>query len=480
MFKSKSKERLLFAKHKTKHRNRLPWFWTLVSVLLSLAILELVTRIFIDLSGKRSEFAQATSQLNSTAAYRLKFVNEDGQPYQTSDSKGVLVAQRSLSVGYQLAKDQNHQYWQINDRGFRDSDSIPVVKPKDEIRIILLGNSTAFGYGSSGNEVTIGELLEARLQKRIEQQISSPQLYQSDLPLAVEKSQTLTTETKPTQPTAPKPPRIKQGKYRVINAAVPGYASGNQLAQLALQLLNYKPDLVIAVDGYSDLMLTSSQKAIDLPELQNYLAAKPNNVKSYVSQVLQPLEDKSYVVKIAKDKWLDAPDPNKQSNFLLTESTENLVRYLPQDDKELQARIDRYAQNHKQILALCAAAKIPLIVASQPEITGRDPSKLTPQEGSIVTQLGRSYIRKIKDNYPKFIAANQQLAKIYPYNVKAVDLYSFNTKEDNYPTPTFIDEIHLTDEANQSVADRLYYAISAFPKMQVVPKVPTKPLEIKK
>jgi lysophospholipase L1-like esterase len=126
------------------------------------------------------------------------------------------------------------------------------------------------------------------------------------------------------------------------------------------------------------------------------------------------------------------------------------------------------------------AAKIPLIVASQPEITGRNPSKLTPQEGSIVTQLGRSYIRKIKDDYPKFIAANQQLAKIYPYNVKAVDLYSFNTKEDNYPTPTFIDEIHLTDEANQSVADRLYYAISSFPKMQVLPKVPTKPLEINK
>ena len=261
MFKSKSKERLIFSKRRTKRRRRLPLFWTLVSLLLSLAILELVTRIFIDLSGRRSEFAQATNQLDTTSAYRLKFVNEDGQPYQSSDSQGVLVAQRSLSVGYQLAKEQNNQYWQINEQGFRDRDSIPLIKPKDEIRIVLLGGSTAFGYGSSGNEVTIGELLEARLQQRIKQQITSPQLYQSDAPLTVEKSETLLEPKEPNRSVKPKPPRIKQGKYRVINAAVPGYASGNELAQLALQLLNYKPDLVIVLDGYTDLMLSSSEKA---------------------------------------------------------------------------------------------------------------------------------------------------------------------------------------------------------------------------
>jgi hypothetical protein len=470
MFKSRSKERLLFAKHKTKHRRRLPLFWTLVSLLLSLAILELVTRIFVDLSGKRSEFAQAKNQLDTTAAYRLKFVNEAGQPYQTSDSKGVLVAQRSLSVGYQLAKNQSSQYWQINDRGFRDSETIPQAKPEDEIRIMLLGGSTAFGYGSSGNEVTLSELLEKRLQERVRQQIKSPQLYHSNTPVPAPKASAATKEAdKPLQPAQPKPLKIKQGNYRVINAAVPGYASGNQLAQLALQMLNYKPDLVIVLDGYTDLMLSSSEKAIDLPELQNYLEARPNDVKSYLSQVLQPLDDKSYLVKIAKDKWLDAPDPDKTTSFLLTESSENLVRYLPQDEAELQARVERYAQNQKQILTLCAAAKIPLITVLQPEITGRNPSKLTPQEGSIATQLGRSYINKMKDYYPEFVAASQQLAKIYPYNVKAVNLYPL---DDNYPTPTFIDEIHLTDEANQSLADQLYYAISGFPKMQVIPPKP--------
>ncbi|MGF1541412.1 MAG: SGNH/GDSL hydrolase family protein, partial [Pleurocapsa sp.] len=115
--------------------------------------------------------------------------------------------------------------------------------------------------------------------------------------------------------------------------------------------------------------------------------------------------------------------------------------------------------------------------AIQPEITGRNPSKLTPEEGAIATQLGRGYIRQVKDSYPQFIEANEALERSFPHNIKAVNLYNLS---DKYPSPSFIDAIHLNEAANQQVAEQLYYAIASFPKMQVKPPVVPQPtVEIK-
>ena len=72
-----------------------------------------------------------------------------------------MLATSSLSVGYELVGDRTSKFWQINPQGFRDRAPVPLVKPKDEIRIFLLGNSTAFGYGNIDNAATISAQLEA-------------------------------------------------------------------------------------------------------------------------------------------------------------------------------------------------------------------------------------------------------------------------------------------------------------------------------
>ncbi len=468
MFRSRSRERFIFSSRKRKRHPQFSWLWAIVSLILSVLVAELLTRIAIDISGKRGEFAQARTGSDSIEAYQLKFVNQQLEPYKTLETEGSLLAKRSLAVGYQLVENQKHQYWEINEQGFRDREPVPVTKPKNEIRIFILGGSTAFGYGNLSNEATIGEQLEARLQQRLKQQQSSPQLYKPDiLPQDEEKLKSALA----------KPSKIKQGQYRVINTAVPGYTSGNELAQLALQILNYKPDLVIVLNGYPDLMLPSSKKATEIPQIEAYLDNTPTNFKAYLSQVIQPLESKSYLAQIVQEHWLNPKQSALKTNFIPNELPQNLAQYLPADEAELQQRVDRYTQHHQQILRLAVGAKIPLIVAIQPEITGRNPSQLTPEEGAIATQLGREYIRKVKDSYPHFIAASQKLAKAFPHNIKAVNLYQLS---DKYPSPTFIDAIHLNEEANKQVAEQLYYAISSFPKMQVVSKKPPKPkVEIK-
>ncbi len=466
MYKSKTKERRIFSTNRRRSRRRASGFWAIASVALFLLILELLTRIFIDISGDRSKFAQTQTKPDITEAYRLKFIAQD-QAQQTAEDNKLLRAKPSVSVGYQLVNNQKTEYWQINEQGFRDRDPLPVVKPQNEIRIFLLGGSTAFGYGTSNNQTTISQYLEQRLQQRLQQQQASPQLYKSEIlpekpEILVDNNNEQTAQPK----SLTKPTKIKPGQYRVINAAVPGYASGNELAQLALEVLKYKPDLIVALNGYEDLMLPSQEEAVQIPQIKNYLDNPYNKLIAYLNQLIEPVKNRSYLAKIAQNSWVNWHKPHKKANFLLNEETSQLVKHLPSNQEELQKRVDRYVAHQKQIVSLSTAALVPVVVAVQPEITGRNPSQLTDTEGAIATDLGRTYIQQMKKDYPVLIEGIQKLGKTFPYNLKVVDLYQLS---DQYPSPSFIDPIHLNETANQKVAEQLYYAIASLPKMQVTP-----------
>ena len=459
MFRSKVKQRRIFT-NRRRSRRRFSWLGAIFSLALLLLALELLTRIIVDLSGNRDEFTQVENRSQDiTQAYQLNFVSPESQ--QVNLKQDSLLAIPSLSVGYELVGDRQSEYWQLNQQGFRDRDPVLLAKPKDEIRVFLLGNSTAFGYGNIDNAATISAQLEQRLQQRLQQQQASPQLYKPDV-LPADKAKR--------EKSLAKPPKIRSGNYRVINAAVPGYASGNELAQLALKILKYKPDLIVVMDGYVDLMLPSEEKVTPVPTVERESETEPNTVGAYIDRLLEPIQNNSYLAKTVRNYWQASAESDEPADFLFEEQTSDLVRYLPTDESELQKRVDRYLEHQKQILNLSAAAQAPLVIALQPEITGRDASLLTPTEGEIATELGRTYIRRMRENYPVAIAASEQLAKAYPKNLKVIDMYRMS---DKYPSPSFIDPIHLNEEANKKVAEQLYYAISSLPKMQVAPQQPS-------
>lgn len=478
MYKSKTKERRIFG-HRRRVRRRSSRIWAFISVGLFLLILELLTRIFIDLSGDNNKFAQTQTEPNIVQAYRLNFMSQNSPAQQLVEDKQLLLAKPSVSVGYQLVSNQKAEYWQINEQGFRDRDPLPLVKPDNEIRIFLLGGSTAFGYGAASNDATISEYLEKRLQQRIEQQQTSPHLYQSNTPLPAVTPQlapaNLLTPTTPNPDKAQpkpviKPAKLKSGKYRVINAAVPGYTSGNELARMALDVLKYKPDLIVMLDGYEDLMLDSEEEATQAPQATSYFNQPAREVVGYLDKLMASLENKSYLAKIAQSSWIERQKAFRKADFLLNEQTSNLVKHLPTNQEELEKRVNRYVAHQKQILSLSAAARVPMVVAIQPEITGRNPSQLTDAEGAIATDLGRNYIQRMRDDYPVLITAISKLAKTFPYNLEAVDLYKLS---DQYPSPSFIDPVHLNEAANQKVAEQLYYTITNLTKMQEKPPKPT-------
>ena len=462
MFRSRTRKRKIFSQRKPVRR--FPWLSAIASIALFLILLELLTRIFVDISGNRSRFARSQG-LEPIEAYKLNVVegdlSSDSASETVTEAKSsdfqFLQIKNSIYTGYELVGNQDSQYWQINAQGFRDRDPVPLAKPKNEVRIFLLGGSTAFGYGSSSNATTVSAQLEQRLQKRLQQQKASPQLYKPDFLPA-------NPEEKPKS--AGKPAKIKPGNYRVINAAVPGYASGNELAQVALEIFKYDPDLIIVLDGYVDLMLPSQEKAVEISQVQQNNANSTEGSNRF-DRFTRPVKDRSYLVQVVQESWVNSRQANNKADFILDERLYNLIEHLPGGEQELQNRVARYIENQRQILKLSAAAKIPLIVAIQPEITGRNATQLSDSEGEIATQLGRSYIRQVRNSYPAFIEATQQLAQSFPKNIKALDLYRLT---DKYPSPSFIDPIHLNEAANEQLAEQLYYAISGFSKMQVVPQ----------
>jgi lysophospholipase L1-like esterase len=427
----------------------------LLSIPLILILLELLVRLLVGVAGKNAELAAYEGESAIITAYNLKFLSPSQQPYQGLPDQGSLAAQRSLAGGYSLMGKQESNFWSINEQGFRDDQPVPLAKPENEIRIFLLGGSTAFGQWNASNQATFASKLEKRLNERVAQQKRSPEKYR---PLTspyfkseLDKALTL-------------PPRIQEGQYRVINAAVPGYASGNEIAQLALQVLPYSPDMILVLDGYTDLMLPSQNVATDIPKSEAFLNNAPGHFWTYLEQQLDEAIADTYLVK-ATQYWILRPQPSvSRLSLVATEETIPLAKRLAADEEELNRRAARYRQHIKQIIRLTTGANIPLIVAVQPEITGRSTSQIDPREQEMLSELGSDYRERVQRGYAALETSRQQLQKAYPNNVKTLNFYDLY---EDFPERAFYDAVHLTEAGHSVLAERFYQAIAAVPKLQV-------------
>jgi hypothetical protein len=48
-----------------------------------------------------------------------------------------------------------------------------------------------------------------------------------------------------------------------------------------------------------------------------------------------------------------------------------------------------------------------------------------------------------------------------------MDFYRLNEK---FPTPTFLDPIHINADAHKEMSEQLYFAIADLDKMQIIPE----------
>ncbi|NEO27011.1 MAG: SGNH/GDSL hydrolase family protein, partial [Kamptonema sp. SIO4C4] len=303
----------------TRRKRRFPRIWQLFfGIIVILILLELLTWAFLSFTGSGKTLNN--NYQKPEVVYQLKFLNQNGEPFIGLDSPGQLLVQKTGGQGYELLPQNTSSLWQINEQGFRDQDPLPLEKPPQEKRIFLLGGSTAFGQGTNSNAETITTFLENRLQERLDQQKRSPEKYRPEvLPItAAQREEALSL-----------PPKIQTGQYRVINAGVPGYASGNILAQFALKILPYQPDVVIVLGGYDDLTLPETEEMREIPRL-DYLLNHP--VRHFWIAITQPIQQFFAKTSIFKTLQLFVfkPEPSlTQKTLAVAPQNQSLVDYLP-------------------------------------------------------------------------------------------------------------------------------------------------------
>ena len=429
-------------KQKTRRR---PWYLYAAALVGILIGLELIARLVIGFTGLNpSVLPQISAQAKRVEAYQLKFLSPSGQPYMLPNP-GQLQAVRSPLLGYQLLPQQQSAYWSINAQGFRADQAVPLQKPANELRIFLLGGSMAFGQLSSNNQADLSHQIETQLNAQVAAQQAQPNQFQpATLPYTADEVQKVLQRQA----------RIPERQYRVINAAVPGYASGNELARLTQQISAYSPDLLLLLNGSADLLLPSSYSAADVPGLDALLLgrAKPapklgeqwgNRVSGWLNQL--------YAVRALQYLRL-LPQP-----AIAQPDIEVATADLAADSAELEARVQRYQMHLSQILRWSATTRKPVLVGIEPTLSGRDPAQLSPQEQAILAKLGADYPQQMQAGYGKLTAAAQQTLQSTA-SAKFLDLRDFPPK---LAQPAFQGETSLTDEAYALLAKQFAQAIVA-------------------
>ena len=134
---------------------------------------------------------------------------------RVSTRKGPLGLMLHPKVGYVNFPDQQTDNFSINSQGFRGAEIGPKVEGVK--RVVLVGGSTAFGTGLQHDDETFARQF-ATMEENVE----------------------------------------------VINAAVIGHRSGQELNYIVSDLVDLEPDLIIALNGYNDFGSRNDLRWIDM------------------------------------------------------------------------------------------------------------------------------------------------------------------------------------------------------------------------
>ena len=446
---------------RSSKKKSIPLLWILALIPATLIGLEFLMRVGVSVTGKEADLSGFGGEPSRISAYRMRPMTQDGQAI-AGLSPGTLQVRSSGLTGYELMPNQSvktplgqTELFQINDQGLRAVEPVALKKPAGDVRVLLLGSSTAFGTLSSANEGTIARSLEMQLNQQVQDQKNNAKQFRPDvLPyFADEMEKALKL-----------PPKIRPGQYRVINAAVPGYLTSNALSQLSSQLLDYQPDVVVLIDGYSDLLVKSDRPVATLGAIDQSLTNATGYFLGSVGQGIADFWNQLYLVKVT-NAWVMVPNPKSELladvSSSLSSSQGTLVDRLSEDSAEVSKRVDRRTRALEKMLQLTRSRKIPLLVGLTPELSHR--KSPTPSEKKLLDSLGDRYPKLIQAQYSQLLDAQKKLPGLTPISLQ--DAVTSLTSKDQQ---AFVDAVHLTDNANASIARSLISAIA--PTLYVEPK----------
>jgi lysophospholipase L1-like esterase len=375
---------------------------TLAALVLCIAVSEILveTWFYLGRSGRNAQVAPS---------YPTSFHTASGD--RISHTDGYLKLALHPFLGYRNLPNQSNPHFTINSRGFRGRE-VSVVPVKR--RLVLVGGSTAFGTGLNRDEDTFAAQVE----------------------------------------------EVLPGS-EVVNAAVVGHQSGQEFVYLVTELLDLKPDVIIALDGWNDYyqafewndppLGVSGFDQIELELRRLHQATAFESLRSRMVSlggILLP------ELRRLTRSALDANLPHLAARLLsrTPESSQQMPGGMPPVPPEVERRLERvilaYERNVLKMAEVSRMAGGQFLCVIQPI---RYSFQSSPPRG----------VRPVR--YPKFrnhVAATLQVAKV-PY----VDL---NEAQDVLKASMFLDDVHLDAEGNAVMARLVAKAIRA--KLQERPR----------
>jgi hypothetical protein len=315
--------------------------------------------------------------------YYLSFYNQVGQ--KISEPDGALKLMIDPFTIYRNYPKQKSQSYSINQHGFRDS--YTSHKP---YTAIVIGGSAAFGFALDDNEKTFVSKISR-----------------------------------------------SNGKYNVMNAAVVGFLSGQELSQMIHYLDSFNPTLYIVFDGWNDIY-DPYTFAKTWPV--SYGPIGYNNaffmIESRLAEYFQTTVKER---KLQINKLEEFGEPLSESDYF---------------DKVLRT----YILNVSKMQAFANARGAGFLLVFQPELGSKRNRSITEQE--ILSTWGHNYgyfDRKITQKYRRLIREAKESFR--EQQVLFIDMNDESEFSEN-PQTVFFDAVHPNELGHEIIAKIINRALA--------------------
>jgi lysophospholipase L1-like esterase len=316
------------------------------------------------------------------------------------------------------------RYTRYNSFGFR-GEEIAEKKPPDAIRIAVLGGSTAFGAFVK-DEYTFPAVLQGLLQETAASTGASG----------------------------------SRRKIEVINAAVPGYTSTQELISLHLKVLPLTPDVVIIFDSLNDVYNLGhppqnagemdeweSRFTMTMPQRMKQLLLRSSALLRFGAELRGHLSE--WIHKVGHQEGAPTWKPSPGAS---------------------EAAANVYLENIRSMLALLKVRGIRGVTISQPSrLWSRSEAEMAVNLPLERAQAMRSLRETMKRRTVDIVAQ-------FGTDFSALDL------DDLGQVPAFFidgDDLHLTEAGNRAVAHRIADALLKGPNI-IERELITKPARFSK
>jgi len=323
-------------------------------------------------------------------------------------------------------------------QGFRRDRDVSLKKPPNTIRIFMTGGSVTYGFGGDqddrGQFVSDNQTIEYYLERQLNQALPFKH-------------------------------------WEVINAGVSGYRLNQELIYLESDLLQYQPDYVISMDGFTDIDYmweywsqpkgTYNPYAITPLSEEFNLLANPASAKSIVFFANTWCRTNSALYRVMTDHlaplgWESAAQATKLS--AATRHTGNTVRLsdLTQAEQSrftaIRDQVEYYPHLVQQMHRILNLDGVKDIFLLQPYV-GLTHKQLTDSERQMVEMQRRTPGRlyTFQQIYPNLATEMGSLARQEGFEFKDLTGVFDQSSEQ-----TFGDYAHLTPEGNRIIAERLF------------------------